>query len=250
MSGHSKWSTIKRHKSVVDAKRSKIFTKLIKEITVAARLGGGDPSGNSRLRLAIDKAKAVSVPRDTVEKAVKRGTGELDGLSFEEVSYEGYGPGGIAMIIDCTTDNKVRTVAEIRNIFAKGHGHMGESGSVAWMFEKKGVIRIDTTLTTEDKLFEITVEAGAEDIRNEDAVFVVTTGFTDFNNVLDALKNKNIAVKEAGFEMLAKTPLAVTDLEIAKSLLELIDTLEDNDDVQNVWAAFEMDDALMERLSG
>lgn len=238
MSGHSKWSTIKRHKGAVDAKRSKIFTKLIKEITVAARLGGGDMSGNPRLRIAIDKARAVSVPKDNIDKAIKRGTGELEGHAYEEITYEGYGPGGVAILIDCLTDNKVRTVAEVRNIFAKRNTSLGESGSVTWMFDKKGVIHIDATTITENKLFEIALDAGAEDIRSEDGEFIITTAFVDLNKVSETLKQKDVAIKEASFEMIPKTPVQITDPEVTKNLLDLIDTLDDHDDVQHVWAAF------------
>jgi len=225
VSGHSKWSTIKRKKGAADEKRAKIFSKFIKELTVAARVGGGDPAGNPRLRLAIDKARAQSMPKDNIEKAIKRGMGDIEGVEFEEVSYEGYGPAGVAVLVDCTTDNKNRTVAEIRNIFSKRGGNLGEGGSVAWMFEKKGQIRVDATSISEEDLFEKAIDAGAEDLQKEDDVFLITTVFEDFNTVSDALKNQNIAIKEADVEMIPKNVVKVSDEDSAQKVLALVEYL-------------------------
>lgn len=250
MSGHSKWSTIKRKKGAADSKRGKVFTKLIKEITISARLGGnGDPNSNPRLRLAIDKAKANSMPKDNIDKAIKRGTGELAGNMIEEMSYEGYGACGVAMIVDATTDNKNRTVAELRTLFAKREGHLGESGSVAWMFEKKGVIRVDGNSIKEEVLFEQAINTGAEDIAKEGDVFVITTSFEDLHKVSTSLKTQNVVIQESGFEMIPKTSVKIENEEDAKKILNLVEALEDNDDVQNVWANFGIDDALLVKLS-
>lgn len=250
MSGHSKWSTIKRKKGAADAKRGKVFTKLIKEITISARLGGsGDPDSNPRLRLAIDKAKANSMPKDNIEKAIKRGTGELAGNMIEEISYEGYGPCGVALIVDATTDNKNRTVADLRTLFAKRDGNLGDSGSVAWMFEKKGVIRVEGNSAQEDELFEKAINAGAEDLDKEGDAFVITTSFEDLHKVSASLKNQNVLIQESGFEMVPKTSVKIENEEDAKKILDLVEALEDNDDVQNVWANFDIDDALLLKLS-
>ncbi len=249
MSGHSKWSNIKHKKGAADARRSRIFTKLIKELTIAARMGGGgDISCNARLRLAVDKAKADSVPKDTIERAIKRGTGELEGVAIEEISYEGHGPGGVAVIVDCATDNKTRTVADLRTAFSKRGGHLGASGAVAWMFEKKGVITINAAGQTEDALMEKALDAGAEDFERADDVFVVTTSFEGFNAVLDALKKQGVPVKEAGFEMLPKNHVMITEVERAQTLLDFVEAIEENDDVQNVWVNFDIDEAVMEKL--
>lgn len=248
MAGHSKWANIKHKKGAADAKRGKVFTKLIKEITVAARLGGGTIDGNARLRLAVDKARAQSVPKDTIDRAIKKGTGELGGDMIEEVTYEGYGPGGVAILIDCTTDNKTRTVAEIRMIFSKNGGNMGETGSVAWMFEKRGVLRVDATQVKEDELFETALDAGADDLKGEDDTLLVLTSFEDFHKVQEKLASKNTPIRSAGIEMLPKNTMAIEDEEQARKVLTLVELFEDNDDVQNVWANFDIDDALLERL--
>lgn len=249
MAGHSKWANIKHKKGAADQKRAKAFTKFIKEITIAARLGGGNVDGNPRLRLAVEKARAQSVPKDNIDRAIKKGTGELDGATIDEASYEGYGPAGVAILVDCTTDNKTRTVAEIRNIFAKKGGNLGESGSVSWMFEKKGVLRIDASGTTEEILFEKALNAGADDIKREDDVFLVTSPFEDFNKAHEALVKDGFVVKEAGVEMLPKNTITLTGEEHAQKLMALIEALEDNDDVQNVWANYDIPDALMEKLA-
>jgi YebC/PmpR family DNA-binding regulatory protein len=250
MAGHSKWANIKHKKGAADAKRGRVFTKLIKEITVAARIGGSQVDGNPRLRLAVDKARAQSVPKDNIERAIKKGLGELGGVSIEEVAYEGYGPAGVALLVDGATDNKTRTVAEIRNIFAKKGGNMGETGSVSWMFEKKGVIRIDANSISEESLFEKALEVGADDIKREDDVFLVTTSFEDFHTVQAALAKLGLAIKEAGVEMLPKNTIRIESEEQAQKLFSLIEALEDNDDVQNVWANFDIDEAILEKLAG
>ncbi|EKD52525.1 MAG: protein of unknown function DUF28 [uncultured bacterium] len=249
MSGHSKWSTIKHKKGAADAKRAQIFGKIIKEVTVASRLGGGDPNANPRLRLAIEKAKAQSLPKDNIERAIKKGTGELEGESYEEISYEGYGQAGVALVVDCMTDNKNRTVAEIRYCFSRKGGRLAETGAVSRIFERKGIIRVSTSVISEEELFEKALDAGAEDIGSEDDVFVVTTSFNGFNAVNDALKTAGITIKEACFEKIPKNTVRIDDEDTAQKLLGLIEGLEDNDDVQNVWSNFEIDDALLEKLS-
>lgn len=249
MAGHSKWANIKHKKGAADARRAKVFTKLNKEIMVAARLGGGDPSANPRLRIAVEKARSNSIPKDNIERAIKKGTGELGADNIEEVTYEGYASGGVAVIVDCTTDNKTRTVAEVRTIFSKKGGNLGESGSVAWMFDKKGIIRIDVNIMSEEILFEKSIEAGAEDLKREDEYFVVTTAFEDYISVLDALTGQGVVIKESSVEMVPKNIIEVQDEDSAQKILILIEALEDNDDVQNVWANFDISDALMEKIA-
>lgn len=248
MAGHSKWANIKHKKGAADAKRSKVFTKLIKEITVAARLGGPDQAANPRLRLAVDKAKAQSMQKDSIERAIKKGAGIDQSENYEEITYEGYAPGGVAILVDCLTDNKVRTVAEIRNIFSKKGGNLGEGGSVAWMFEKKGVIPIDAASTSEDALMEQALNAGAEDVRNEGEFFEVITAFGDFIAVKEALETSGLTLKEPEVMMLPKNTVPVANADDADKILKLIDALEDSDDVQNVWANFDIDDAVMAQL--
>lgn len=248
MAGHSRWANIKHKKGAADARRSKVWTKLIREVMVAAKLGGGDPNDNPRLRLAIDKAKAQQISRDTIERGIKKGTGELAGESYEEATYEGYGPGGVALMVECLTSNKVRTVAEVRHAFSKAGGHMGESGSVAWGFAKKGTITIDAVTLSEEKLFELAIEAGAEDIQKEGDVFTVLTAFADFASVKDKLEKSGFPIKDASFALLPKTTVRVESAEDARKILHLIETLEDDDDVQNVWANFDMDENLMQKL--
>jgi YebC/PmpR family DNA-binding regulatory protein len=234
MSGHSKWATTKRKKAVIDSKRGKIFTKLIKEITISAREGGGDPAGNPRLRLAIDNAKAANMPADNIERAVKKATGELEGQTYSELTYEGYAPAGIAIIVDVATDNKNRTVAEVRHIFSKSGGGMGESGSVAWMFNKKGVITLPNQGKTEDEIMEIILEAGADDMTTEEDFFEVQTSIENFENVRKALIEKKITVENASLQWVAKNTIPIKG-EDAEKVIRLIETLEDNDDVQNVF---------------
>jgi len=234
MSGHSKWSTIKRKKAAVDAKRGKIFTKLIKEITIAAREGGGDPNGNPRLRLAVDNAKAANMPTDNIERAIKKATGELEGAHYVELTYEGYGPGGVALFIECVTDNKNRTVAEVRHLLSKYGGSLGESGSVAWMFNRKGVITLAKQEKSEDDIFELIIDAGAEDLISEEDFFEITSEVANFENVRKALAGANLEIENASLQWIAKNSTEVSG-ETAEKLEKLIDALEDVDDVQNVF---------------
>ncbi len=249
MAGHSKWANIKHKKGANDAKRGKIFTRLIKEITVAARFGGGDPDGNPRLRTAIAAAKAENMPKDNINRAIKKGTGELEGEVYEEILYEGYGPGGVAVLVNCMTDNKNRTVSDVRHYFTKNNGNLGESGCVAWMFEKTGVIRIDKEDASEEELMDLALEAGAEDVVEEETEFQVLTSPEDFNDVVAALEDAEQKFIEASVSMVPKNTVDVTDEKVAKNLLRLLESLEDHDDVQNVHANFEIDDALIEQLS-
>jgi len=234
MSGHSKWSTIKRKKAAQDAKRGKIFTKLIKEITIATRQGGSDPSANPRLRLAIDNAKSANMPMDNIKRAIKKASGEGGSDNFMEITYEGYGPGGIAILIESVTDNKNRTVAEVRHLLNKHGGSLGESGSVAWMFDRKGVITISKQDKTEDEVLEIVLDAGAEDLHTEDEFFEVTTAVEDFETVRKAVQEANLEIENASLQWIAKNSVSVSG-ETAEKAMKLIDALEDNDDVQNVY---------------
>ena len=248
MSGHSKWATTKHKKAATDAKRGKIFTKIGKEIAVAAKLGGGDPSGNPRLRTAVAKAKSVSMPAENIKRAIQKGTGELPGVSYEEIMYEGYGPGGVAVIVEVMTDNRNRTVSEIRNIFSKSGGNMGEAGCVSWMFHKKGYLVVNRAKSDEDKLMSIALDAGAEDMQTEDENFVITTPPNDFEKVKKALEDANVTMDAAEVTMVPQTYVKLEGKE-AQQMLRLVETLEDNDDVQNVYANFEVDAAAAERLS-
>lgn len=241
MSGHSKWATIKRKKGAADAKRGKMFTKLIKEITIAAREGGGDPAGNPRLRLAVDNAKAANMPADNIDRAIKKATGELEGVTYHELVYEGYGPGGIAMMVEVATDNKNRTVAEVRHSFSKYGGSMGETGSVAWMFERKGIITLPTQNKTEDDLMNIILEAGAEDLQTEDDYFSVQTDLESFEPVRKALVAANLEIENASLQWIAKNTIAVKG-EDAEKVMTLIEAMEDNDDVQNVYSNADIDE--------
>ena len=249
MSGHSKWSTIKRKKGAIDATRGKMFTRLIKEITVAARSGGGDPDGNPRLRSAIMTAKKENMPKDNIARAIKKGTGEIAGEIYEEILYEGYGPGGVAVLVDCMTDNRNRTVADIRHYFAKSNGNLGESGCVAWMFDKKGLIQVDKKGVTEEALLELALEAGAEDVVEEENEFQILTAPENFNDVQEALEKGGVKILGASVSMIPKNTVEVTEEKPAKALLKLLESLEDHDDVQNVHANFDIDDELMEKLS-
>ena len=249
MSGHSKWSTIKRKKGAIDAKRGKIFTRLIKEITVAARMGGGDPDANPRLRSAILTAKAENMPKDNIERAIKKGTGELEGAVYEEITYEGYGPGGVAILVDCMTDNKNRTVADIRHYFSKSGGNLGESGCVSWMFTKKGTILVDKESINEEELLEKALEAGAEDVVEEDNVFQVETSPDDFEGVREALEADSVTFIEASVAMVPQNTVDITDEKTARQILTLLERLEDHDDVQNVYANFDIPDDIMESVS-
>jgi YebC/PmpR family DNA-binding regulatory protein len=244
MSGHSKWATTKHKKAATDAKRGKIFTKITKEITVAAKLGGGDPNGNPRLRTAVAKAKAVSMPADNIKRAVQKGTGELPGVSYDEITYEGYGPGGVAVLAEVMTDNRNRTVSEIRNIFSKAGGNMGEAGSVSWMFHKKGYLVIKRVKIDEDKLMTLALDAGAEDMQTEDDNFVITTPPNDFEKVKKALEDAGVAVEVSEVTMVPQTYVKLDGKE-AHQMLRLVDSLEDNDDVQNVYANFDIPEEIM-----
>jgi len=245
MSGHSKWATIKHKKGALDAKRGKIFTRLIKEITVAAKAGGGDPDGNPRLRSAILAAKAENMPQDNIKRAIQRGTGELEGASYEEISFEGYGPGGVAVIVDSLTDNRNRTVSEVRFAFSKNGGNLGEPGSVRFMFSKKGVIAIEKHEATEDQLMEIVLEHGGEDLNDEGESWEIVTDPNSFEAVLNGVKAAKIPTVMSEVTMVAST---YTKLEgnVANQMLRLLDALEDLDDVQNVYSNFDMDAEHME----
>jgi YebC/PmpR family DNA-binding regulatory protein len=234
MSGHSKWATTKRKKAVIDAKRGKMFTKLIKEITISAREGGGDPAGNPRLRLAIDNAKAANMPADNIERAVKKATGELEGVTYHELTYEGYAPAGVAVIVEVATDNKNRTVAEVRHLFSKSGGSMAETGSVAWMFDRKGIITVPKQDKTEDELMEFSLEAGADDLQTEDDIFVIQTSLESFETVRKALVDQNLAIENASLQWVARNMLPVKG-DDAEKIAKLLENLEDNDDVQNVY---------------
>lgn len=248
MSGHSKWSTIKHKKGAADARRGKIFTKLIKEVTIAARTGGGDPGGNPRLRSAIAAAKAENMPKDNIERAIKKGTGELPGVSYEETSYEGYGPGGVAVLVEILTDNRKRTVADIRHIFSKNAGNLGESGCVAWMFEKRGMIVFDKSKADEEKLMNTALEAGAADVRESEKEFEVITEPGDFEAVKKKLEDAGLQPLYAEVTMVPQSTIRLTGKE-AQQMVRLMETLEDSDDVQHVYANFDISDAEMEQLS-
>ncbi|MEA1933075.1 MAG: YebC/PmpR family DNA-binding transcriptional regulator [Thermodesulfobacteriota bacterium] len=248
MSGHSKWSTIKRKKGAADAKRGKIFTKLIKEITVAARIGGGDAGSNPRLRSAIVTAKSENMPKENIERAVKKGTGELEGTVYDEITYEGYGPGGVAILVDCMTDNRNRTVADIRHFFAKSGGNLGESGCVSWMFDKKGSLLVDKSVVSEDKLLDIVLDAGAEDVAEEENEFQVVTVPDDFSAVIEALESENIPLIESSISMIPKNVIEIIDEKTAKQVLTLLEKLEDHEDVQNVYANFDIPDEIIEGI--
>lgn len=248
MSGHSKWASIKHKKALVDAKRGKMFTKIIREITVAARIGGGDPNTNPRLRLAISNAKNANMPSDNVDRAIKKGTGALEGASYEEVVYEGYGPEGVAVLVQCLTDNKNRTASEIRNIFSKKSGNMAGAGSVAWLFEKKGLIVVDAAKTGEDQLMELVLNAGAEDLSRAGDKFEILSGAADFEQVKKALDDAKIVYESANLQMIPKNLVSVNAAN-ARVALSLIETLEDHDDVQNVYANCDIPDEVMKEIA-
>ena len=246
MSGHSKWATIKHKKGATDAKRGKIFTKMIKEITVAARTGGsGDVDSNARLRKAVNDAKAVNMPNDTIDRAVKRGAGELDGASYDEITYEGYGIGGVAVLVETMTDNRNRTVAELRHIFSKNGGNLGEAGSVAWMFDKKGYIVVEKSAKSEDELFEIAIEAGADDMQDEGDIYEIFTTPDNFETVHEAIKSTGIEPQVAEISMIPQNYIALTGGDAA-TMMKLYEAIDDNDDVQKVYANFDIDESEME----
>ena len=248
MSGHSKWSTIKRKKGAADAKRGKAFTKIIKEIMVAARMGGGDINSNPRLRSAVLAAKAENMPKDNIDRAIKKGTGELEGVTYEEISYEGYGPAGVAMLVQVLTDNKNRTVADVRHIFSKHNGNLGETGCVSWMFENKGLILVDKAGVEEDKLLEVALDAGALDVKDNGKEFEVTVSPAGFDEVKKKIEGAGFKPNYAEVTMVPQTTIRLVGKE-AEQMLKLMEGLEDSDDVQKVFANFDIADEEMERLS-
>jgi YebC/PmpR family DNA-binding regulatory protein len=250
MSGHSKWATIKRKKGAKDQARGKVFSKLIKEITIAARHGGGDPAGNPRLRTAIEAAKAENMPGSNIERAVKRGTGELEGVSYEEITYEGYGPGGIAILVEVATDNRNRTAGEIRHVFSKGGGNMAEAGAVSWIFHNRGVIVVERSAMDEEKLMDLALEAGADDVNTDSAEsYEIITSLAGFDKVRKALESAGIAATSAELAKVPSTSVAVSEAD-APGVLKLIDALEEHDDVQKVYANFQIADDVLTRLAG
>lgn len=249
MSGHSKWHNIRLRKGKQDAERGKMFTKLAREIIVAAKSGGGNPDANLSLRLAIQKARENSMPADNIKRAIQRGTGEVDGANYEEVTYEGYAPGGVAVMVKCLTDNRNRTVADLRNVFNKCGGSLGESGCVGWMFDRKGVISIPAEGTDEDTVMMATLEAGADDIKTEDETIEVVTRPEDLNAVREALTAAKIKYTEADFSMVPQTMVEVTEAKVAGQILRLMDMLEDLDDVQHAYANFDISDELMQEVA-
>lgn len=246
MSGHSKWSTIKHKKGAADAKRGKVFTRIIKEMTIAARLGGGDPEGNPRLRAAVAEAKANNMPKDNIERAIKRGTGEIEGVSYEEITYEGYGPGGVAIIVEALTDNTNRTTPEIRHIFEKNGGNLGTPGSVRFQFEKKGYFAVEKSVVGEDKLMEIALEAGADDLQTEDPdAYEIYAAPENFEGVRQALESAKIATVEAKLGMIPANYVSVDETK-SKQIMRLLEMLDDHDDTQNVWSNFDIPAEMME----
>ncbi|TLN23473.1 YebC/PmpR family DNA-binding transcriptional regulator [bacterium] len=249
MAGHSKWANIRHRKGREDAKRGKIFGKFAKEIAVAARLGGGDPDGNPRLRTAIDKAREQNMPKDNIQRAIAKGAGGGDGANYEQIVYEGYGPGGVAVLVDVLTDNRVRVVAEVRHAFSKNNGNLGASGCVAYLFESKGLILVPKSAVDEDKIMEVALEAGALDVADSGDQWEVTTAPNDYRAVRTAIEEAKIPVDSGETTMIPATTVAVSGKE-AEQMLRLMDMLEDNDDVQNVYANFDIDDSELERISG
>lgn len=249
MSGHSKWATIKHKKGAADARKGALYTKVIKEITMAARNGGGNPDTNSALRTAMAKAKEANMPSDNVKNAIKRGTGELPGVIYETVNYEAYGPAGVAIMVEALTDNKNRTTAELRNILSKKGGNMAGAGSVAWMFNRKGYIVVDKSAVKEDALMDAALEAGAEDIKTQESSFEVISSAQDFEKVKSAITQKGITYQSAEVTMLPTSTVKVTSNPDAKQILNLIETLEDHDDVQDVYANFDIPDEVIEQVA-
>jgi YebC/PmpR family DNA-binding regulatory protein len=248
MAGHSKWANIKHRKGAQDAKRGKVFTKLIKEVTVAAKIGGADLDANPRLRTAVDKAKGSNMPKDTIERAIKKGSGDLDGVTYEEGTFEGYGPGGVAVIVEFMTDNRTRTVADVRHIFSKHNGSLGVTGSVAFLFDRKGLISFDTEQDF-DALFEVALEAGAEDVKDEGDVYEIITDPSSFIEVREAIAVAGLQWQTAEVTMIPQTMVQL-DGKQAEQMLKLMDKLEDNDDVQNVYANFDISDEEIARIMG
>ena len=249
MSGHSKWATIKHKKGAADAKRGKVFTRLIKEITIAAKQGGGDPDGNPRLRTAIAAAKAENMPADNIKRAIQRGTGELEGATYEEITFEGYGPGGVAILVEVTTDNRNRTVSEIRHAFTKGGGNMGEAGSVSWMFHKKGQIVIPKGAAKEDDLMNIVLESGGDDLNDDGDNWEILTAPNAFEGVVEAVKKASIEVVHSALGMIPQNYIKLEGAP-ANQMIRLLETLEDADDVQNVYSNFDVDQEQLEQVAG
>jgi len=249
MSGHSKWSTIRHKKAAADAKRGKVFTKLIKEITIAARIGGGDPDANPRLRTAIADAKAENMPKDNIDRAIKKGAGELEGVSYEEVNYEGYGPGGVAILVEVMTDNRNRAASDVRFIFSKNGGSLGEAGCVAWMFSKKGTIVFNKDQASEEELMEIALEVGAEDVEDQEDQYQVTTAWEDFEAVKNAFDEKQMQYEMAEVAMVPQTTVAIEDEKTAQQLLNLMNSLDDCEDVQNAYANFDIPDEILNEVA-
>jgi YebC/PmpR family DNA-binding regulatory protein len=249
MAGHSKWSKVKRFKGAIDAKRGQIFSKLSKEISIAAKSGGGDPDGNPRLRSAILAARSASMPNDNVERAIKRGTGEgTDAQHFDEITYEGYAPGGVAVIVEAATDNKNRTAAEIRSIFTKNHGNLGSSGSVSYMFHRKGQIIVPRSSIGEERIFELALEAGAEELTNQEDEYVITTAPDQLYAVAEALRKAGVTTESQKFTFIPDTTITVADESVAQQILRLCDALEDDDDVQNVYSNLEIPDEMLAKF--
>jgi len=249
MAGHSKWSKVKRFKGAIDAKRGQIFSKLSKEISIAAKTGGGDPNGNVRLRSAIQTARAQSMPNDNIDRAIKRGTGEgTEAQNFEEIVYEGYAPGGVAVIVEAATDNRNRTAAEIRSIFTKNHGNLATSGSVSYMFHKKGQITVPRATIDEDRILEVGLEAGVEELTTEEDQYVITTSHDQLYAVAEALKQAGVTTDGQKFTFVPDTTVPIADETVAKQVLQLCDALEDDDDVQNVYSNLEIPDELLAKL--
>ena len=247
MAGHSKWANIKHRKAAQDAKKGKVFTKIARELTVAAKQGGGDPDANSRLRLALDKARAANMPRDNVERAIKKGTGAGNDQNFEDVMYEGYGPGGVAILVQVLTDNRNRSITEVRTVITKRGGSMAEAGSVSWQFEMKGLIEVEADKADEETVMEIALEAGAEDFVSEGELYTITTAPTDFETIRKALEDRNITFSYAEVTMKPKTTIQV-DVSDAKKIIGIVDALEDLDDVQEVFGNYDIDDSVLEEL--
>jgi len=248
MSGHSKWSSIKRKKAVTDSRRSQVWTRILKEVTIAARLGGGDPTANSRLRNAVQDAKGANVPNDNIDRAIKRGTGELDGVELVEITYEGYGVGGVAILVEAMTDNRNRTAAEIRHLFARYGGNLGETGCVGWMFQKRGYFAIDKTVMNEDEVMELALEIGADDVSSEDEVHEIHTAPADYQTVLDEFERRGIPLAERDLAMIPQNSVKIEG-ETARRVLGLLEALEDQDDAQKVWANFDLDPDALEEIS-
>ncbi len=245
MAGHSKWANIKHRKGAQDAKRGKIFTKILKEITVAARMGGGDPETNPRLRMAIERGKSSNLPKDNMERAIKKGTGELEGVNYEEYVYEGYGPEGVAILLDILTDNKNRTSGEVRNIFSKNGGNMAEAGAVSWNFERKGVITLENI--SEDEVMDLAIENGASDVESDDSTVTLYAETEDFESLKEAI-SAQYEIKTAEITKVPKNSVKINDANTAKRILKLIDLLEDNDDVQYAYSNFDIDEAVFEEM--